>query len=70
MSRGVDASGHLVSQHPAGTDSAALRELVEAEERRRDDAGQRRLERAERRARAECAALGISWPETLTVGGG
>jgi hypothetical protein len=44
---------------PAGVVFAALRELVEAEECRRDDAGWRRLERAERRARAECEALGV-----------
>ena len=55
---------------PAGAVFAALREMVEAEERRRDDAGWARLERAERRARAECEALGIPWPEPLTVGGG
>ena len=55
---------------PVGAVFAALRELVEAEERRRDDAGQRRLERAERRARAECEALGIPWPEALTASRG
>lgn len=44
---------------PAGAVFAALRDLVEAEERRRDDAGWARLERAERRARAECEALGV-----------
>ena len=38
---------------------AALRDLVEAEERRRDEAGWARIRRAERRARAECAALGV-----------
>ena len=52
---------------PAGAVFAALRDLVEAEERRRDDAGWRRLERAERRARAECEALGIPRPESLTA---
>ena len=46
---------------PAGAVFAALREMVEAEERRRDDAGWARLERAERRARAECEALGVPY---------
>ena len=55
---------------PAGAVFAALRDLVEAAERRREDAGQRRLERAERRARAECEALGIPWPEALTASRG
>ena len=55
---------------PAAPVFAALRELVEAEERRRDDAGWARVQRAERRARVECAALGIPWPKTLTVSGG
>jgi len=66
MRRAADDLG----DSPAGPVFAALRELVEAEERRRDDAGQRRLERAERRARAECAALDIPWPEALTAGRG
>ena len=51
---------------PAGPVFAALRELVEAEERRRDDAGWRRVRRAERRAWSGPAALGIPRPETAT----
>ena len=46
---------------PAGAVFATLRKLVEAEERRRDDAGWARVQRAERRARAECAALGVPY---------
>jgi hypothetical protein len=52
---------------PMGPVFAALRELVEAEERRLDNAGWARVQRAERRARAECEALGIRWPDTLGV---
>jgi hypothetical protein len=59
-----------LADSPAGAVFAELRELVEAEERRRDDAGWARVQRAERRARAECEALGIPWPKTLTASGG
>ena len=66
MRRAADDLGDT----PAGPVFAALRDLVEAEERRRDDAGWARVQRAERRARAECAALGIPWPEALTASRG
>ena len=44
---------------PAPAVFAALRDLIEAEERRRDEAGWAYVQRAERWARAECEALGV-----------
>ena len=50
-----------MADRPTGPVFAALRDLAEAEERRRDEAGWARVQRAERRARAECEALGLPY---------